>query len=320
MTTQDPPEQSESSIDSRLGCSNISFRRWPLSGALAQIKGQGFGETDLGSLPGVCDHVPIPLPADRVDELAEQILDSRVTVRLINADVADMDDPDLDAAEMQRRLRTLVELAHAVGTSTIMLPCGQQGTEPRTELPRDIATVARTLIAAAEYLSGVGVNLLVEAPHSRRLCATVERSEMLYDALGDEPVGAVLDFSHVVASGVIARLSSAAVGVPRTVGAVVGDGARDRVRGLLRGVGFGVGLCCGADALGVGEGAREVGDGVESFLLAGAAEIDGCVSTVGLAALRSFTSRAASTIPMPIRATTATAAAKPRLRRGSGGW
>jgi sugar phosphate isomerase/epimerase len=188
-------------IDSRLGCSTISFRRWPLEGALAEIKAQGFGETDLGSLPGVCDHVPIPLPADRVEELAEQILSSGVTVRLINADVADMDDPDLDSAEMQRRLRTLVDLAKAVDTSTIMLPCGRQGTEPRTELSRDIATVARTLTAAAEYLNEVGIDLLVEAPHSRRLCATVERSEMLYESLGDSPVGAVLDFSHVVASG-----------------------------------------------------------------------------------------------------------------------
>jgi sugar phosphate isomerase/epimerase len=188
-------------IDSRLGCSTISFRRWPLPGALAEIKAQGFGETDLGSLPGVCDHVPIPLPADRVDALAEQILDSGVTVRLINADVADMDDPDLDAAEMQRRLQTLVELAQAVGTSTIMLPCGRQGIEPRTELSRDIATVARSLIAAADFVNAAGLSLLVEAPHSRRLCATVERSEMLYEALGESPVGAVLDFSHVVASG-----------------------------------------------------------------------------------------------------------------------
>jgi sugar phosphate isomerase/epimerase len=189
------------SIDPRLGCSTISFRHWSLPGALAEIKGQGFGETDLGSLPGVCDHVPIPLPADQVDALAEQILDGGVTVRLINADVADMDDPDLDEVEMQRRLNTLAELAKAVGTSTIMLPCGRQGTEPRTELSRDIATVARTLTAAAEYLNGAGLNLLVEAPHSRRLCANVERSEMLYETLGESPVGAVLDFSHVVASG-----------------------------------------------------------------------------------------------------------------------
>ena len=188
-------------IDSRLGCSTISFRRLTLPGALAEIKAQGFGETDLGSLPGVCDHVPIPLPADSVDALAEQILDSGVAVRLINADVADMDDPDLDAAEMQRRLRTLVDLAQAVDTSTIMLPCGRQGTQPRTELSRDIATVARTLSAAADFVNTAGLGLLVEAPHSRRLCATVERSEMLYEALGESPVGAVLDFSHVVASG-----------------------------------------------------------------------------------------------------------------------
>ena len=188
-------------IDSRLGCSTISFRRWPLPGALAEIKAQGFGETDLGSLPGVCDHVPIPLPAEQVDALAEQIVDSGVTVRLINADVADMDDPDLDPAEIQRRLRTLVDLAKAIGTSTIMLPCGRQGIEPRTELSNDIATVAQSLTAAAEYVSAAGLQLLVEAPHSRRLCATVERSVMLYDALGDSPVGAVLDFSHVVASG-----------------------------------------------------------------------------------------------------------------------
>jgi sugar phosphate isomerase/epimerase len=188
-------------IDSRLGCSTISFRAWPLPEALAEIKSQGFCETDLGSLPGVCDHVPIPLPADRVDALAEQILDGDVAVRLINADVADLDDPDLDAAEMQRRLRTLVDLARAVGTSTIMLPCGRQGTQPRTELSRDIATVARTLSAAADFVNTAGLDLLVEAPHSRRLCATVERSEMLYEALGESPVGAVLDFSHVVASG-----------------------------------------------------------------------------------------------------------------------
>ena len=200
MSKEAPPE-SELSIDPRLGCSTISFRRWPLTGALAEIKAQGFAETDLGSLPGVCDHVPIPLPADRIDELAEQIRDSGVTVRLINADVADMDDPDLDATEMQRRLQTLVDLAQAVGTSTIMLPCGRQGTEPRTELSRDIATVARTLTAAADSVNAAGLDLLVEAPHSRRLCATVERSEMLYEALGDSPVGAVLDFSHVVASG-----------------------------------------------------------------------------------------------------------------------
>jgi sugar phosphate isomerase/epimerase len=156
MTTQDVAAQLGSSIDSRLGCSPISFRAWTLPGALADLSGQGFGEIDLGALPGVCDHVPTPLPPELVDVLADQMLASGLAVRLINADVAGMNDPGRDAAEMQRRLRTLVDLAGAVGTSTIMLACGRQGTELRTELSRAIATVARTLTAAAEFVGRFG--------------------------------------------------------------------------------------------------------------------------------------------------------------------
>lgn len=189
------------SMDGRLGCSTISFRAWDLPGALAEIRALGFGETDLGSLPGVCQHVPTPLSAELIDMLAGQIRESGVAVRLINADVADMDDPELDEPELRRRLGTLVELATAVGTSTIMLPCGRQGTTPRTELRRDIATVARSLHAAAGIVGEAGLSLLVEAPYSRRLCADLDRAEMLYEALGDAPVGAVLDLSHVVAVG-----------------------------------------------------------------------------------------------------------------------
>ena len=156
MTTQDVAAQLGSSIDSRLGCSTISFRAWTLPGALAEISGQGFGEIDLGALPGVCDHVSTPLPPELVDALAEQILASGLAVRLINADIAGMNDPGLHVAAIQRRLRTLVDLAGAVGTSTIMLACGRQGTELRTELSRAIAMVARTLTAAAEFVGRVG--------------------------------------------------------------------------------------------------------------------------------------------------------------------
>ena len=156
MTTQDVAAQLGSSIDSRLGCSTISFRAWTLPGALADLSGQGFGEIDLGALPGVCDHVPTPLPPELVDVLADQMLASGLAVRLINADVAGMNDPGRDAAEMQRRLRTLVDLAGAVGTSTIMLACRRQGTELRTELSRAIATVARTLAAAVEFVGRFG--------------------------------------------------------------------------------------------------------------------------------------------------------------------
>ena len=131
MTTQDVAAQPGSSIDSRLGCSTISFQAWTLPGALVDISGQGFGEIDLGALPGVCDHVPTPLPPELVDVLADQILASGLAVRLINADVAGMNDPGLDAAEIQRRLRTLVDLARAVGTS------GHRTAHRTVQRPRD---------------------------------------------------------------------------------------------------------------------------------------------------------------------------------------
>ena len=86
MTTQDVAAQHGSSIDSRLGCSTISSRAWTLPGALVDISGPGFGEINLGALPGVCDHVPTPLPPELVDVLADQILASGLVVRLINAD------------------------------------------------------------------------------------------------------------------------------------------------------------------------------------------------------------------------------------------
>jgi hypothetical protein len=156
MTTQDVAAQLGSSIDSRLGCSTISFRAWTLPGALAEISGQGFGEIDLGALPGGCDHVRTPVPPNSLTCSRTQMLASGLAVRLINADVAGMNDPGRDAAEMQRRLRTLVDLSGgAVGTSTIMSACGRQGTELRTELSRAIATVARTL-AAAEFVGRFG--------------------------------------------------------------------------------------------------------------------------------------------------------------------
>ena len=113
-----------------------------------------------------------------------------------------MDDPDLDAAEVQCRLRTLVNLAGAVGTSTIMLPCGRQGTEPRTELSRDIATVARTLTASRRFRQRSGARATRGGPATHGGCAPTWTAQKCCTRRSrDAPVGAVLDLSDVVASG-----------------------------------------------------------------------------------------------------------------------
>ena len=74
---------------------------------------------------------------------------------------------------------------------------------------------------------------------------------------------------------------------------------------------FGAGACCCAAAGGFGDDALGVG-AAEGLVLAGAAEFDWFVPAGGLTARRSFTSRAVTRIPMPMRATRVMAAARPR--------
>ena len=153
MTTQDGAAPTESSIDSQLGWSTSSFRAWPLSGALAEIGGQGFGGIDLGALPVVCDHVPPPLPCDLVDVLTDQTVTSGSAVRLIDAHLAGTQ-PGRVAAEIPPATDP-GRPGEAVGTSTIMLARRRQGTELRTGPSRAIATVVRPL-TAAEFVGRSG--------------------------------------------------------------------------------------------------------------------------------------------------------------------
>ena len=75
-------------IDPRVGCSSISFRARPLRDALDVINGLGFTEIDLGALPGVCDHVPYDLTPAAVEQVADDIAASGLSVRSVNGDVA----------------------------------------------------------------------------------------------------------------------------------------------------------------------------------------------------------------------------------------
>ncbi|WP_418606460.1 hypothetical protein [Georgenia sp. SUBG003] len=84
-------------VHPRVVCSSITFRRLPLAEALGTIRSLGFGEIDLGALPGVCDHVPYELTDDAVREVATTIRESGLGVRSINADVGDLNE-DVDAA------------------------------------------------------------------------------------------------------------------------------------------------------------------------------------------------------------------------------
>lgn len=187
----------------RVVCSTISFRRHPLDRALFLISALGFRAIDLGALPGVCDHVPYELTSAAVAEVAATIEASGLAVRSINADVGDLNRVvDVDGvAEWEAHLAQLFDLAQRVGAPAIVLPCGAPGQEPLQDLSTDIGLVADSLRRAATLAASHGLEIWVESQHSGRLCWNLERAQELTAALTGSGVRAVLDLSHVVASG-----------------------------------------------------------------------------------------------------------------------
>ena len=139
-----------SSLDRRLDCSTISFRHLDLEMALTWIRRLGFDGIDLGSLPGVCDHVPHRLDARAIGSVIATVRITDLQVRSINADVGDLNRP-LD--ETGRRLRdahldALLSLAAGSGARAVVLPCGALDHTPVRSLDHDIDLVAAELIAA----------------------------------------------------------------------------------------------------------------------------------------------------------------------------
>ncbi|NKX56365.1 sugar phosphate isomerase/epimerase family protein [Arthrobacter mobilis] len=187
----------------RLGCSSISFRHLDLASALDTMAGLGFGEMDLGALPGVCDHVPYQLDEAAVAASARTVQASGLTVRSINGDIGDLNRP-LGATDRSARtghLQLLLALAVQTGARALVLPCGALSHEPVRSLAEDLDLVAAELAAAAALAADAGIELWTESLHFFRLCWNTQLARQLTERLAGTGVGVVMDFSHIVASG-----------------------------------------------------------------------------------------------------------------------
>src|SRR6478735_7627465 len=187
-------------FNSRLGCSSISFRHQELTTALRTIAELGFGEIDLGALPGVCDHVPYELD---VAAVTADVVASGLRVRSVNGNIGDLNavlDADAQSAR-DRHLDGLLTLAAGTGARALVLPCGALGHDPVRGLDEDLDTIAAQLIAAKRRADVFGVELWTESLHFLRFCWNLERAELLAQRLAGSGVGIVMDFSHIVAAG-----------------------------------------------------------------------------------------------------------------------
>ncbi|MGQ7787652.1 sugar phosphate isomerase/epimerase family protein [Nesterenkonia sp. K-15-9-6] len=193
------PEPSATAPDaSRVGISTISFRQRPLEEALGIIASLGATEVDLGAIPAVVDHVPVPFTGDPAAYVAA--LDRHgLRAGAVNADVGDLNDPALTPETLTEVTAPLADLAAAVG-GTLIVPCGRASWEPFQDEESDLAVMAENLRLLAEICTARGVRLQVELLHHLRYVHSAERARKVLDAVGEEIFGLLFDVSHVVAS------------------------------------------------------------------------------------------------------------------------
>jgi sugar phosphate isomerase/epimerase len=182
----------------RVGISTISFRHRPLAEALELIAATGATEIDLGAIPDVTDHVPVPFTGDAA-EYARAISAAGLRAGAVNADPGDLNDPALDEAALTGIVQPLVELAAALDAALIV-PAGRASYEPFVDHESDLAQIAASLQVISGLCAARGVRLLVEVLHHRRYVHTVADADALLAQCPAEQLGVLYDVSHVVAS------------------------------------------------------------------------------------------------------------------------
>ena len=186
------------SIAERVGVSTITFRHRGLVEALDLIASLGAVETELGAIPDVVDHVPVPFDGDiryYLDELSRHGLRSGA----VNADIGDINDPEYDREALRARAVPLIELAAATG-GALIVNCGRQDWADFVDEDTDLANIAGNLTFLAGLCADRGVRLLVEVLHHRRWIHTVERANRLLEMVDPAVFGLLFDVAHLGAS------------------------------------------------------------------------------------------------------------------------
>lgn len=186
-------------LPERVGVSTISFRFRALEEALQLIAGLGATEVDLGAIPAVTDHVPVPFTGDPHDYVTA-LERHGLTAGAVNADVGDLNDPRYAAEQLLAVARPLVSLAAATG-GALIVPCGRASHEPFVDEESDLRCIVKNLRLLGGLCAEHGVRLLVEVLHHRRYVHTVPAADAVLEAAGPEVFGLLFDISHVVASG-----------------------------------------------------------------------------------------------------------------------
>lgn len=178
---------------SRLGCSLLTFRAWPLEEALDRVRAHGLDRIDLCLLPGHCDHADLEaLAAGGAGALAEALRARALRPSSINLYPGNA---LLDPEGVARRVRLALEVGRRLGAPVLTLPPGPA--VPEAEWPAAAGRVAALLRGLLDAAEASGVRLTIEAPHAHSLAPAVDDANRLFALVGDPRLGCTLDTSHL---------------------------------------------------------------------------------------------------------------------------
>jgi sugar phosphate isomerase/epimerase len=158
----------------------------------------GAEEVDLGAIPAVTDHVPVPFGGDPTAYVAA-LAEHRLRSGAVNADVGDLNDPQLSAEALSQTARPLIDLAAETG-GALIVPCGASSWDPFVDEETDLNQIVENLRLIASLAAQRSVRLLVEVLHHRRYVHDVERAEKVLSRCSADVFGLLFDVSHIVAS------------------------------------------------------------------------------------------------------------------------
>lgn len=204
---------------SRLSCSTICFRHFPLTEALAAIRSLGFTHVDIGTLPGFCDHFDfVRASAEDASRFCAVVRASGLRVHTFTTNIGEPNEAGFSPESYRRAGLANIRVAAELGAVGIVLNCGATIERARDGFSDHVRRVGDAIGNLAPDAEAAGVRLMIEAPHKSKLCRDADEALALLRACGHPNVRLILDINHHHAAGwkpaqVVAALGAANIGI-----------------------------------------------------------------------------------------------------------
>jgi len=204
---------------SRLSCSTICFRHFPLTEALTAIRSLGFTHVDIGTLPGFCDHFDfVRATAEDAARFCAVVRTSGLRVHTFTTNIGEPNEAGFSPESYRGAGLTNIRVAAELGAIGVVLNCGATIDRARDGFSDHVARVGEAIGNLAPDAASAGVRLMIEAPHKSKLCRDADDALALLRACGHPNVQLILDINHHHAAGwkparVVAALGAANIGI-----------------------------------------------------------------------------------------------------------